>query len=321
MVKLSPLCHVQNAHRGEVWCCAFTCDGQTIVTGANDEVVHAWSAHSVDSASDETQPLTRTQTSHGHVLGCVGMDCDPNTPSRCAVTALDGVTRCVDVRRGTSTATTSASAPPGQGWGVAFDRTPGQSRLAIAGGSKSCVDVYEIDDDGRGTHKTTMMFLEPSAERFAQSVAYAPDGSRIACGAMDGTVGIFDAHTGTFLHALRGHARPVRDLAFASDGKTVYTACDDGYCHVYDAHNRSLIDSLAGHTSWVLSVTTSPTSSNAIVTTSSDCSIKLWDLSTRACAQTMTDHVDAVWRARFSPDGSRLVASSADASVSVFNFV
>ena len=339
MVKLSPLCHVQNAHEGEIWCCAFTRDGRHVVTGANDEVVHAWTSRGDPGDvkddikdDDDAQPLTRTTSSstRAHALGCVSMDCDPNAPSRCAVTALDGATRCVDVdaRGGTPTPapTIVSSAPPGQAWGVAFDPTPahthgGHSRLAIAGGSTSTIAVVDIDERGRGARRATMAFPEPSAERFARSVAYSPDGSRIACGAMDGAVGVFDAHTGTFLHALRGHARPVRDVAFARDGKTVYTACDDGYCHVYDAHNRSLIDALGGHTSWVLSVCPSPTRADVVVTTSSDCSVKLWDVSARACAQTMSDHVDAVWCARFSPDGARLLACSSDASFSVFTCV
>jgi WD40 repeat protein len=34
----------------------------------------------------------------------------------------------------------------------------------------------------------------------------------------------------------------------------------------------------------------------------------------------MTDHSDAVWCVRFSPDGAALAAASADRSVSLFNF-
>ncbi len=51
-------------------------------------------------------------------------------------------------------------------------------------------------------------------ERFALSVAYSPDYTRIACGAMDGTVAIFDVASGKLLHSLKGHYKPVRSLAF-----------------------------------------------------------------------------------------------------------
>ena len=33
----------------------------------------------------------------------------------------------------------------------------------------------------------------------------------------------------------------------------------------------------------------------------------------------MTDHSDAVWCVRFSPDGNKLAAVSADSSISLFN--
>ena len=46
------------------------------------------------------------------------------------------------------------------------------------------------------------------------SVAFSPDGRRLACGAMDGTVAVFDVPSGKLLHMLTGHHKPVRDLSF-----------------------------------------------------------------------------------------------------------
>ena len=49
----------------------------------------------------------------------------------------------------------------------------------------------------------------------------------------------------------------------------------------------------AGHESWVLSVACHP-NGNAFATGSSDAKVKLWDLQTRTCAQTLTEHSDQV---------------------------
>ena len=52
------------------------------------------------------------------------------------------------------------------------------------------------------------------AERFVLSVAYSPDGKRLACGAMDGSVAVFDTATGNTVGVLEGHYKPVRSLTF-----------------------------------------------------------------------------------------------------------
>lgn len=49
----------------------------------------------------------------------------------------------------------------------------------------------------------------------------------------------------------------------------------------------------AGHDSWVLSVACHP-GGGAFATGSSDAKIKLWDLQTRTCAQTVAEHGDQV---------------------------
>lgn len=45
-------------------------------------------------------------------------------------------------------------------------------------------------------------------------MAYSSDGSRLACGAMDGSVAVFDTATGNTIGVLEGHYKPVRSLTF-----------------------------------------------------------------------------------------------------------
>ena len=51
-------------------------------------------------------------------------------------------------------------------------------------------------------------------DKFVLSVAFSPDGRRLACGVMDGTVCLFDVPSGKLLHTLAGHHKPVRDVVF-----------------------------------------------------------------------------------------------------------
>ena len=52
------------------------------------------------------------------------------------------------------------------------------------------------------------------------SVAFSPDGKRLACGVMDGTVVVFDVPSSKLMHTLTGHHKPVRDVCF-TPGKTI----------------------------------------------------------------------------------------------------
>ncbi len=51
-------------------------------------------------------------------------------------------------------------------------------------------------------------------ERFVVSVAYSPDGKRVASGSMDGSVCVWDASSSRLLHTLPGHFKAVRALTF-----------------------------------------------------------------------------------------------------------
>ena len=52
------------------------------------------------------------------------------------------------------------------------------------------------------------------------SVAFSPDGKRLACGVMDGTVVVFDVPSSKLMHTLTGHHKPVRDVCF-TPGKII----------------------------------------------------------------------------------------------------
>ena len=68
----------------------------------------------------------------------------------------------------------------------------------------------------------------------------------------------------------------------------------------------------------MLSVAAHPNGSN-FATGSSDAHVKLWDIRTRACVQTLADHTDQVWGISFGMDGSRLASVGDDKQVAVYS--
>ena len=59
---------------------------------------------------------------------------------------------------------------------------------------------------------------------YVRSVAFSPDGRRIASGSFDRTAKVWDAETGQEILSLKGHRDGVAGLAFSPDGKRIASA-------------------------------------------------------------------------------------------------
>ncbi len=66
------------------------------------------------------------------------------------------------------------------------------------------------------------------------SVAFAPDGRRVASGIHDGAVYVWDTETGQGLHTLKGCTSAVISLAFSPDGSRLTSACGDWTVRAWD---------------------------------------------------------------------------------------
>ncbi|HET6714470.1 MAG TPA: hypothetical protein VFI59_12270 [Actinomycetota bacterium] len=70
-----------------------------------------------------------------------------------------------------------------------------------------------------------LLLTLPSSQDPPKDLAFSPDGSRLAEGDPDGTVRIFDTHSGEEVLVLRGHDS-VDEVAFSPDGSMLATVGD-----------------------------------------------------------------------------------------------
>ena len=67
------------------------------------------------------------------------------------------------------------------------------------------------------------------------SVAFSPDGQRIASASQDGTTQVWDASTGQETLTLKGHTDNVSSVAFSPDGKRIVSCSFDNTIKIWDA--------------------------------------------------------------------------------------
>src|SRR5437660_12553033 len=81
------------------------------------------------------------------------------------------------------------------------------------------------------------------------SVAFSPDGARLASGGEDNTVRLWDAKTGAVVQTLTGHTGLVASVAFSPDGARLASR-DQKQIKIWDVQSRNEIPDEAAP-SWV----------------------------------------------------------------------
>jgi len=163
-----------------------------------------------------------------------------------------------------------------------------------------------------------------SACSWANSLALAPSGKRVAVGLQDREVQIWDLETEAVVHTLRGHKQTVNHVAYSSDGKRIASASSDKTVRLWrDADGRCEAE-LKGHLHSVAAVAFSADSTQ-LASGGWDTNICLWDVEQCAVAGTgqakvLSGHTDWIHSMAWAPHGRRrLASSSSDHTVRVWS--
>ena len=158
------------------------------------------------------------------------------------------------------------------------------------------------------------------------SVAFSPDGTKLASGSRDHKVQLWDVVTRRLTATFRGHRSRVNNIAFSPDGNTLATGHGDsqteGAAQLWDVATREVTTTFRGDRGPVNSVAFSP-DGNTLATGNGDWrtdgTVQLWEVTTGQLISTLTGHTDEVSSVAFSPDGTTLASGSEDGTVLLWN--
>ncbi len=165
--------------------------------------------------------------------------------------------------------------------------------------------------------KTPLLVLKGHTAA-VNTVAWSPDGTKVATTSDDFTAQIWDAATGASLLTYRNHTDKVWDIAWSPDGKRILTASRDMTAQIWDPTNGQLQTTFSGHEKGVLSAAWSPDGTK-IATGSVDWTAQIWDVASAKSLVTYTKHISWVYTVAWSPDGKRIASASNDYTAHVWD--
>jgi WD40 repeat protein len=153
--------------------------------------------------------------------------------------------------------------------------------------------------------------------KYVTSLAYSPDGRRIATGSADGTVKLWEAATGALIRTHPGHTGLVYAAAFSPDGTRLASAnhLGDGKIRITDVATGREMHALNDSGPSIFGLAFSP--DGVHLASASEDTVTIWDTTTGKRKDTL-ELRSSVSSVAYSRDGKRIVAGG-DETVKVWD--
>ena len=194
--------------------------------------------------------------------------------------------------------------------------SPDGKTLASSGDEwDSNIRLWDVQTGKRLKTLKKRTAFEDFEGRDVNSVVFSADGNMIASGSGNGTIRLWNAHTGEFIKYLEGHTKSVNSVVFSPNGNTLISTGEDGVC-LWDVNTGEFMDEFR-----VPSVSATFSPDGSTFASGSVAGIYMWDSHTFKFLETLTENVGledigslaardigSIGSVAFSPDGNTIVS-------------
>ena len=211
-------------------------------------------------------------------------------------------------------------------------------------GHADCVHAICVSADGSrcfsGSSDTTIKVWDVATGDCLQtleghaksvySVCVSADGCRCFSGDSNGVIKVWDVATGTCVQTLKHEEEVVMSLCMSAGGR-LFSGGGDHTIKEWNPDTGTCVQTMeaceypcephptSGHTNDVTSMCVSAEIVATLVSGSSDNTIKVWDVASGACVQTLEGCARPVFSVYVSADGATCFSGSGDNTIKVWN--
>ena len=172
-------------------------------------------------------------------------------------------------------------------------------------------------------------FMEPLCT--VLDVKFSADNRFIAAATARGQIKLWDLQSGAQFMTLQGHTNWVRSIAITPDCQRIISAGDDRDIRVWNVQLGECIRVMKGHIGRIRALSLSPDSrsvasvgidkadSDAIAQSSNSAVIKIWDIESGTCTQTIKAHTDWIMAVGYSSSGDKIATGCRDSTMKLWN--
>ncbi|KAJ3511496.1 hypothetical protein NLJ89_g4068 [Agrocybe chaxingu] len=167
------------------------------------------------------------------------------------------------------------------------------------------------------------MWHETGHREEVTCIVQSPNPDSFAVGYKDGSIRLWSASTGSIVTTFNGHRKAITALAFDKAGTRLASGSQDTDLILWDIVGEAGLYRLRGHRDQITAIqflaiannqssTSTAAATGLLLTASKDTFMKVWDLSTQHCTQTVVAHRSEIWSLDINQDQEVVFTGSSE---------